>query len=164
MSALQQMFLGTTPVISGQLWAWGRNTTGIGQGGQLGLGNLTNYSSPKQVGALTAWFKLSSGFKNSLAIKADGTLWAWGQNASGQIGDGTTTNRNSPVQVGALTSWVTVASSYHSLAIKTDGTLWAWGSGGFGALGLGNATSYSSPMQVGALTTWATVAPGGTLS
>jgi alpha-tubulin suppressor-like RCC1 family protein len=35
---------------NGTLWSWGNNTYG-----QLGLGNLTGYSSPKQVGAQTNW-------------------------------------------------------------------------------------------------------------
>ena len=39
-----------------ELWSWGYNAFG-----RLGLGNTTNYSSPKQVGALTTWNKLSKG-------------------------------------------------------------------------------------------------------
>jgi alpha-tubulin suppressor-like RCC1 family protein len=48
----------------GTLWSWG-----IGNSGVLGLGNSTNYSSPKQVGALTTWLQASSGSIFSLAIK-----------------------------------------------------------------------------------------------
>jgi alpha-tubulin suppressor-like RCC1 family protein len=139
------------------LWSWGRNPQG-----QLGLNNLTNYSSPKQVGTLTTWATVAGGYKHSLAIKTDGTLWAWGENLQGQLGLGDTTTRSSPVQVGALTTWSKVTAGYFfSLAIKTDGTLWSWGSNtNGGPLGLGNGTSYSSPKQVGALTNWATVSGG----
>jgi alpha-tubulin suppressor-like RCC1 family protein len=142
----------------GTLYAWGLNHRG-----QLGLGNTTYaYSSPVQVGALTTWSKIASGFNHSLAIKTDGTLWAWGSNQTyGQLGDGTTANRSSPVQIGALTTWAQVAGgNNYSLAIKTDGTLWAWGAAGFGQLGLGGTTYYSSPVQVGALTTWSKLALG----
>jgi len=45
---------------------------------------------------------------HSLAVKADGTVWAWGYNAYGQLGDGTTTQRNTPVQVSGLTNVVAV--------------------------------------------------------
>ena len=145
----------------GTLWSWGKNNYGT-----LGLGNTTNYSSPKQVGALTAWATVVAGSDHTLSIKTDGTLWSWGRNQSfgifaGRLGDGTTTTRSSPVQIGALTTWSKVAAgSYHSLAIKTDGTLWSWGASYNGPLGHGNATNYSSPVQVGALTTWTVVASG----
>ena len=138
---------------NGTLWSWGKNDYG-----QLGLGNTTNYSSPKQIGALTSWLKISGGSYGSVsAIKTDGTLWSWGYNGNGQLGLGNTTNYSSPKQVGALTSWSIVSSSYGTLAIKTNGTLWSWGRNSQGQLGLGNTTYYSSPKQVGSLTSWASV-------
>jgi alpha-tubulin suppressor-like RCC1 family protein len=129
-----------------ELWSWGANG-----GGQLGLGNLTNYSSPKQVGSLTTWLNIAAGYGSVLATKSNGTLWSWGQNNNGQLGLGDVTNRSSPVQVGALTTWLKITTGQLlSIATRTDGTLWAWGAT------LGAATS--SPVQVGALTTWANVA------
>jgi alpha-tubulin suppressor-like RCC1 family protein len=60
---------------------------------------------------------------HSLAIKTDGTLWAWGLDVSGQHGDGTF----SPVRIGNDTNWASVSAGLvHSLAIKTNGELWAW--------------------------------------
>ena len=94
------------------MWSWGR-----GQYGRLGLGNTTNYSSPKQVGALTAWSLVNGGFSFSSAIKTDGTFWTWGKNDTGQLGLGNTTNYSSPKQVGALTTWSRLgAGSYASTA------------------------------------------------
>ena len=144
-----------------ELYTWGQNTYG-----QLGLGNTTSYSSPKQVGALTTWLVIAGGRYSTAAIKTDGTLWSWGRNEYGQLGDGTTTNRNSPIQVGALTAWSTISlGTFNStLAVKTDGTLWSWGNNFRGQLGLGNITYYSSPVQVGALTTWLKVAGGSYFS
>jgi alpha-tubulin suppressor-like RCC1 family protein len=84
----------------------------------LGLGNTTYYSSPKQVGALTTWLNIASGYNHTMAIKTDGTLWSWGRNNAGQVGDSTITNRSSPLQVGALTTWLTVrAGRVQSLTI-----------------------------------------------
>ena len=42
---------------------------------------------------------VSGGGQHSLALKADGTVWAWGLNKNGQLGDGSTSNRNTPVQI-----------------------------------------------------------------
>jgi alpha-tubulin suppressor-like RCC1 family protein len=144
----------------GTLWMWGYN----GQG-QLGLGNVTNYSSPKQVGSSTDWQYISLGIYSAVAIKTNGTLWTWGNNGSGQLGLGNVTNYSSPKQVGALTNWLSISSgSQYVLAVKTNGTLWVWGNNNLGQLGLGNTTNYSSPKQVGALTTWALISPSKTTS
>jgi alpha-tubulin suppressor-like RCC1 family protein len=89
----------------GTLWSWGRNFNG-----QLGQGNTIDRSSPVQVGALTNWsIKLGTGDNLSSAIKADGTLWAWGNNFAGGLGDNNVVFRSSPVQIGALTAWSQVS-------------------------------------------------------
>ena len=63
-----------------------------------------------------------------MALKAEGTLWAWGSNGSGQLGDGTLTDRPLAVRVGTDSDWATVsAGAAHTLAIKKDGSLWGWG-------------------------------------
>lgn len=142
----------------------GYTTYAYGQGnfGALGIGNTTNYSSPKQVGTVNQWLQVAGGYRSANGIKSDGTLWGWGMNNYGQLGTGNITYRSSPVQVGALTNWAKLSKgNYHSLAIKTDGTLWAWGYNPVGELGNGNTTNYSSPIQIGALTTWAKVSVGG---
>jgi len=143
----------------GTLWTWGYGPTF----GALGLGNTNSYSSPKQVGSLTNWSKLNSGFGFFMAIKTDGTLWGWGYNGSGNLGLGSHTYAySSPMQVGALTNWANVACTESSFAaIKTDGTLWTAGAGYTGVLGLGNNTSYSSPKQVGSLTNWSKISAAG---
>jgi alpha-tubulin suppressor-like RCC1 family protein len=100
----------------GTLWSWGSNTSG-----ELGLGNTTNYSSPKQVGALNNWSKVGPGEFHCLAIKTDGTLWSWGAQNYGELGLGNITDYSSPKQIGALTTWATVsAASFTSFGIKTS--------------------------------------------
>ena len=97
---------------------------------------------------------VSTGY-STLAIKTNGTLWAYGSNAQGALGLGDTINRSSPVQVGAGTTWLAASvGQANVLAIKTDGTLWAWGTNGEGELGLGDITTRSSPVQVGSATNW----------
>ena len=149
-------------VSGGTLWAWGFNADG-----QLGDGTTTTRSSPVQIGTLTTWASVASGWAHCLARKTDGTIWGWGWNQYGTLGQGNTTNKSSPVQIGTLTTWASVENgNATSMARKTDGTLWAWGYNGTnsaGMLGLGDLTHRSSPVQVGALTTWgvASVGNGG---
>jgi alpha-tubulin suppressor-like RCC1 family protein len=130
----------------------------------LGQGNQTYRSSPVQVGALTNWLSLTAGYDHTMAIKTDGTLWAWGRNQAGQLGLGvssSTDSFSSPIQVGALTNWQSVSAGwYHNLALKTDSTLWTWGVNTQGQLGLGDTTVRSSPIQVGASTTWLRASAG----
>ena len=138
----------------GKLYAWGRNAAG-----QLGLGNSTIYSSPKQVGLLTNWLLISTSYSTSAAIKTDGTLWIWGGNGLGQLGLGNTSYYSSPVQIGALNNWAKISVTHsHALAIKTNGTLWSWGNNNAGQLGQNSITNLSSPKQIGALTNWLSVA------
>jgi hypothetical protein len=83
---------------------------------------------------------VAAGEAHSLAVRSDGTLWAWGRNTYGQLGDGTTKWRPTPVPVPGLTGVVSVAASwYHSMAVKSDGTLRAWGWALYGRLGDGTS-------------------------
>jgi alpha-tubulin suppressor-like RCC1 family protein len=149
------MALQNTP--SKGLWIWGDN----GQGG-LGLGDLTNRSSPVQIGLLSAWIKVSSGNQSSTAIQSNGTLWAWGENRFyGQLGLSNLTSRSTPVQVGSSLWKLVSIKSDSTLAIQTNGTLWSWGYNGYGQLGLSDAANRSSPVQVGALSTWSQISAGG---
>jgi alpha-tubulin suppressor-like RCC1 family protein len=98
------------------MWGWGKNRFG-----ELGLGDATDKSSPVQIGALTTWSKVSTGYNHTVAIKTDGTLWATGYNTTGGLGLGDTTDRSSPTQVGAITTWSNVfCGAYFTLAIKPE--------------------------------------------
>ena len=137
---------------NGILWAWGRNSEG-----QLGLGSGdTPYlDSPAQVGTNTNWSAIAGGMYHTLAVKTDGTLWAWGYNYFGQLGLGDTITRTSPTRVNTDTNWKQVAcGSIYTLALKTDGTLWAWGLNEHGRVGLGDTISRTSPTQVNADRNW----------
>ncbi|NPC78033.1 hypothetical protein HPC49_07175 [Pyxidicoccus fallax] len=93
--------------------------------------------------------RVASGRFHSVALKSDGTVWAWGRNGSGQFGDGTTTHRSTPVQVQGLTGVTALAAgSSHTVARKQDGTAWAWGLNTDGQLGDGTTTRRTTPVQV----------------
>ena len=137
----------------GTLWVWGRNHKG-----QYGLNNLTQYSSPIQVPGTWSTIRKHNHHSGDalIAIKPDGTLWAWGDNETGKLGHNNGTDYSSPVQIPGTTWDNVVTSTHQTAAIKTDGTLWAWGNGGSGGLGQNNTTNYSSPVQIPG-TTWANV-------
>lgn len=145
----------------GSLWAWGAN-----QYGQLGIGKTTTTGCmcidvPQHV-ALSNVIALAGGGYHTLALRRDGTVWAWGDNTDGQVGDGTTTNRSSPVQVAGLSGVVAISGGfYHSLAITHDGSLYAWGRNLFGQLGNGSTVSSSFPIRVNSLAHVARVSGGG---
>lgn len=111
----------------GTVWSWGHNSSG-----QLGNGSsypdaLDSYL-PEKIEGLSDIVAVSAGLSNSTALKADGTVWAWGDNAYGQLGDGTTNDRAIPVQVSDLTNVKTISSGgRHTMALRQDGTVWVWG-------------------------------------
>ncbi|MDR0334816.1 MAG: hypothetical protein LBH69_02890 [Methanomassiliicoccaceae archaeon] len=144
----------------GTLWGWGEGTYG-----QLGLGMSFMYLSyPFQVGTASDWMTVAAGDGHTVAIKTDGTLWAWGHNLYGQIGDGTTrSDRYTPVKIGTDTDWAMVSAGYgHTVAIKTDGTLWSWGFNQDGQLGNGTLSTDETivPTKVGTDDDWVMVTAG----
>jgi alpha-tubulin suppressor-like RCC1 family protein len=147
----------------GTVWAWGYNG-----GGQLGNGTTTESGTPAQVlgpggsGYLTGVVAISAGSSHSLAVKSDGTVWAWGSNYYGELGDGTINDSSTPVQVYGLSGITAVAAGYdHSLALKSDGTVWAWGYGSYGQLG-NDAYVYqqTTPVQASGLSGVTLIAAG----
>lgn len=107
------------------------------------------------------WVKVSSKGNSTIAIKNNGTLWAWGLNNSGQLGDGTNINRSIPVQIGTSNNWKHISAGYTSCyAIKNDGTLWAWGYNGAGHLGDGTLINRNVPTQIGTSNDWKIVEAG----
>ena len=109
----------------GTVWAWGSNVFS-----QLGNGTYDDgVDTPIQVPGLTDVVAIAAGKGHSLAIRSDGTVWAWGSNDYGECGIGSTSIRvMSPVQVLGLSNIVDVAAgSQHSLAVTADGQLYAWG-------------------------------------
>jgi len=138
----------------GSVWAWGLNHSG-----QLGDGTTTYRTVPVQVVGLPPIRAIAGGGPDtwpnsqnaghSLAVAADGSVWAWGRNYYGQLGDGTTTDRLTPVQVPGLAGMVAVAAGPNfSLALKADGTVWAWGRNNGGQLGDGTMTDRLTPVRV----------------
>jgi alpha-tubulin suppressor-like RCC1 family protein len=144
---------------NGTAWAWGSSVGGI-----LGDNTLIAKSSPASVvGGFTDWCQVSAGERSSLAVRQNGTAWAWGYNTCGLLGDGTTVGKSSPVSVvGGFTDWCQLSAGFrHSLGVRQNGTAWAWGSNLSGRLGDNTTVSRSSPVSVvGGFTNWCQVSAG----
>ena len=157
----------------GTAWVSGTNAHGL-----LGLNESGNpyatsprRSSPTQIGTATTWATEQGkatgvAYGAKVAIKTDGTMWAWGRNYFGALGQNSpeNTNRSSPTQIPGST-WVNVSASTASsdpevIATKSDGSIWVWGENQSGSLGQNDAVKYSSPVQVPSpgpgTTTWQT--------
>lgn len=107
-------------------------------------------SSPVQVLG-SGYVDVIGNFYGGMAIRSNGTLWAWGRNSYGQCGQNNIVEYSSPVQIGSLTTWEKFqndnAPERAVAIIKSDGTIW----------GLGlvqridpnySAIEYSSPVQL----------------
>ena len=133
----------------GDLISWGNNHFG-----QIGDGTISEVSAYKRTFqyAITEIMSnvvyVSAGEYNSMAIKEDGTLWAWGRSDFGVLGD-VSSHIITPVRI---TEYMTLSAipnpiklmddvisvsvgENHALAIRGDGSLWVWGANWFGQLG-----------------------------
>lgn len=148
---------GFANIAGGGTMAWSWNVFG-----QLGDGSDTSWAGPTWVidsstgNQFQGFTSAKAGHVHSVAVRTDGSVWAWGNNWYGQLGDGTIDDRWYPTQVqdpsdptGFLTGVVAVSGGYfHTLALKADGTVWAWGSNWGGQLGDGSTTDRWTPVKV----------------
>ena len=150
---------------NGSLWTWGDNSMG-----QLGTDQIPGYSvAPVQIGTGQSWKSVATGDNHTLALRADGTLWAFGDNGSGQLGDGSGATTNYLVQVGTDSDWKSISAHGNlSYGIKNDNTLYAWGANSSGQLGDNTVVDKLTPVLVGTSTSSfviaATSSSGGSIS
>jgi len=129
----------------GTVWAWGGNNHGQAGTGAAGANQLT----PVQVAGLTGVTKIAAGYRFSLALRSDGTVWAWGLGNQGQLGNSATFDSAVPVQ-----TWMTQATSiaagwdaaYAVRSNSAGATVWSWGGDTCGDLGLGATAAGTTPM------------------
>jgi alpha-tubulin suppressor-like RCC1 family protein len=139
----------------GTIWGWGYNGYG-----NLGDGTDVHRPVPTLAGPVgECVIAIACGSYHSLALKADGTVLAWGGNLNGALGRGTQGGWSLvPEPVQGLTDVVAIsAAAWSNLALKSDGTVWAWGWNFMGALGADlpdwSSAGYSAvPVQVVGLT------------
>ena len=119
----------------GTVWACGHSDEGA-----LGLGATKSSAEPAQIPGLAGVRSLAMGGGHSFAVKADGTVMAWGTGALGN--DSGWSQQLSPTPVPSLDNVVDMATSvYHTLARRSDGAVWGWAGNGGGGSELGSRWS-----------------------
>ena len=156
-----------------QIFAWGRRwPAGNSLGTNPNPAGDVSVSSPVQVGSALpggdVWKAIkkennTSGEGWGMAVKNDGTLWAWGPNSDGALGLSNKQPKTYPTQIGTKSNWggneQLAGAQYSGFAINTSGELYSWGynSPSYGQLGHNNKSDYTAPQQVGTDSTWSKI-------
>ena len=130
----------------GSLWAMGDNSYGqLGDGSSNGGNYLTN--RPEKI--VTNNVKsVAAGYRHSLFLKNDGSLWGMGNNAYGQLGDTTWVTTNIPVEIVTTNVIAIAAGDQDSLFLESDGSLWGMGNNSAGQLGIAGVTATNIPTML----------------
>ena len=108
---------------------------GVNDAGQLGQGTIdadpsrpTPPEAPGRVVGLNDVVAIAAGDVHSLAVRRDGTVWAWGANNASQLGG----PPSDPVAVARPVPGVAgitgvAAGDSHSVAVDRDDHVWTWG-------------------------------------
>jgi cysteine-rich repeat protein len=132
-------------------------TAGCGNGVCYLAGGEDHVACPDDCG----WIQIAAGEAHTCGLKADGTVWCWGDNVAGQLGDATHEPRLVPVRAGDLTDLVAIAAgSHHTCAISDKGHGWCWGDNASGQLGSGSIMPSNIPVLVVGLGHAETLAAG----
>jgi alpha-tubulin suppressor-like RCC1 family protein len=135
--------------LDGTLWAWGGYNTG---GVYLGNGKIESSLTPVQIGTDSDWEMVSLGGHGefTIALKRDGSLWAWGSCGEGHLGNGTSSGQElSPVEIQQGTTWAYVsAGDRFSVGLKRGNAPFSWGGNGYGQLGVGGNDDSNVPVPV----------------
>lgn len=147
---------------NGTVWTCGEN-----EHGQLGNGSDSLYQLvPTPIGGVSNVVSVAAGDGHTLTLRWDGTVFAWGEDASGQLGIGPasgSTNSTTPVQsqIPAQTAIVAIAAgANHSVALDRNGKVWTWGLGNTGQLGYGGTGNTNLPIQVAGISNVVAIAAG----
>lgn len=149
---------GFSVILKGDSTVW---SVGWDEYGKLGDGSDVNKNSAVQVkgahgnGHLRNFRDVSAGYRHAIAVKNDGSVWAWGSSSHGQLGGGDRNTSTVPIRVKGVegTDWLkdvisVYANANCSMALKSNRTVYAWGNNDKGQVGDGTTTNRDIPVQV----------------
>jgi alpha-tubulin suppressor-like RCC1 family protein len=152
----------------GTVVSWGTNDEGqLGNGPMGASGESGRYPKPSptpvKVTGLSGIIQIAAGMKHAIALRRDGTVWAWGRRSNGEIGDGAPGGLPAvgPTRVPGLEGVKQIAADgSHNLALRSDGRVMAWGLNHSGELGTGTRDTARAPVEVKGLDRVVAIAAG----
>lgn len=158
----------------GTVVAWGANADGqLGRGAigaNVELGTYPKPSpTPVKVTGLHDIIQIEAGARHALALRKDGTVWAWGSRDDGTLGDGDARGGRvlrvvgalAPIAVPGLNGITQIATGWkHNLALRQDGHVMSWGTNSDGELGNGTRVIGWTPAEVTGLDHVVAIAAG----
>ncbi|MDO8417267.1 MAG: hypothetical protein Q7S87_13760 [Agitococcus sp.] len=111
-------------------------------------GDTRPFETPLPVNTEPKRMALGSMF--AIGVKADGTVWSWGDGGGGVLGTDGFKSREIPQAIPNMTDFVEVAAgNSHVLALRKDGAVWSWGNNEKGQLGYkeDGLSHYSEPLK-----------------
>jgi hypothetical protein len=130
---------------NGALYQWGNKNT-LDPDIIIQIGTDTDWSTISAGGEIES--SMPSAYYYNLAIKANGTLWGFGNNSYGQMGLGDWIPRNNPSQIGTDSNWVALsAGGDHAIGRKDSNAIWFWGGNSFYQLGVGSTVNQNIPIS-----------------
>jgi alpha-tubulin suppressor-like RCC1 family protein len=139
----------------GTLWVWGNWKRLKLPSGSLNHSDTNMAAQPLKLGADSNWVQVACGKEVGAAVKADGTLWTWGNTAPGsQLPEFGITPRPQGIdhdwsQISADALGLGTEGNMH--ALKTDRTVWTWNPQILAAKGIpqpASLVSTSAPHQI----------------
>ncbi len=123
--------------VGGAVYCWGNQ----GPEGRLGNGMTTASATPQRVHNVDDAIDLATGNTFTCVVRADRTVWCWGDDGFGQLGDGGgLVDSLVPVQVVGITDAIQVtAGSNFACALHAQGSISCWGQDDVGRLGWSGA-------------------------
>lgn len=147
----------------GTVWTWGAGMPSYRYVGLLGEQKDFAVRSAGPLRNTAGFVAISCGYRHTVALRLDGTVWNWGENAYGSLAiEGNAPDwQEAPLQVPGLSDVVAISAGQdYTFALKSNGELWAWGSNFEGKLGDGTTTHRNAPVKVAGLPAVADMAAG----
>ena len=141
----------------GNVYAWGSNTSGLGDGTSTISALPVRVATPTGTAPEFRYTRISAGDGFALALGNDGQVYSWGSNSNGRLGQGSAISGNgllpgpiaTPVGADKAPVFTQIsAGAYHALALDEDGHAWAWGRNNSGQTTPALSRDQTVPVQV----------------